>query len=187
MADGYPIREFIREVAGIVVEERDPQRIVALIAPFVRRFLSEGSGMPEYARHAQGGQATAHLLHREGDDSFFIMTIAMPPGAEGAIHCHNSWIVSGVLEGIEAETLYRRETGPEGAVEFAQSGSRRNAPGAISALTSPEEFHALANPGAVLSLVIDVLSGSPESHLRLVYDPQSKSLTPSPYTIARAS
>lgn len=188
MAEVYPLRALIREVAGFVVEERSHARLVQLLNPLMQRFLAGGDALPAFARRAADAGPAMHLVHEEGDHSFFIVTLVTPPADRSAVHSHSGWVVSGIVEGEEEEERFRRDErthAPHAPFDLRSEGSRINPAGSVSTLKGPDEFHALRNRGAGPLIALDILAGTPEGHRRHVYDAASRTLLDAHLTFSR--
>ncbi|HVC31249.1 MAG TPA: hypothetical protein VND24_08685 [Steroidobacteraceae bacterium] len=177
MADGYPLQAFLRDVAGIVVEEQEPARIVRLLTPLLRRFAIEGAGLPAHLLHWPHEGAGASLLHEEGDDSFFVIATVLPPGAATTIHYHGDWRAAVLMRGEQEETTYRRadEGSDLTCAEIAEEGRARQTAGSVSAMAAGG-YHSAKNDGGVDALLIAILAGTPDDHPYYRYDAEAKAL-----------
>lgn len=176
MAEAYALRTFLRDIAGIVVEEREPARIVMLITPFLQRFAAQGSGLLDSVLQAPPDQRGAYLLHEEGDDSFFVIVTLLPPAASTGVHFHGDWRASVVLRGEQEQTTYRRadEGSDLSCAELVEAGRERQASGAISLLPDGGYHGARSVDGP--TLLLSVLAGSPDEHAYYRYDAEAKAL-----------
>ena len=177
MPGAYPLQLFLRDVAGIVVEEDRPARIVSFLTPLLHRFATDGSGLPEYVLRTTQTQAGAFLLHEEGDDSFFVIANLLPPGAHTGIHYHGDWRAAVVLRGEQDETTYRRadEGSDLSCAELVETGRQRQATGSVSVLPDGG-YHSAHNGGATAVLLLAVLAGTPDDHAYYCYDAETKAL-----------
>jgi predicted metal-dependent enzyme (double-stranded beta helix superfamily) len=173
----YPLRAFLRDVAGIVVEEEEPARIVGMVTPLLERFAADGSGLPETLLRGTSSQAAAYLLHEEGDDSFFVIASVLLPGAATGIHYHGVWRAAVVLRGEQEETSYRRadEGSDLTGAELVESGRTHQTAGAISALPDGG-FHSAQNGAGEPVVLLTILAGTPEGHAYYRYDADAKAL-----------
>lgn len=187
MAEGYPFRVFIRDVAGIVVEEQQPERIVTLLTPLLQQFLASPAGMPTFRPDGDSAGIRHHLLHEEGDGSFFIIASTLQPGVSTGPHLHGDWALGGVLSGRRQETGYRRAD--EGTdltcAELVESDRVLKSPGEVWRML-PQECHAGANPEQTPLISLHLLAGTPERHPYYRYNAESRTLHRAHLPLARA-
>jgi predicted metal-dependent enzyme (double-stranded beta helix superfamily) len=177
MAERYALRTLLRDIAGIVVEEEQPSRILELIAPLLERFAQQGSGLPPGIRESRSEQPRSYLLHEEGDGSFFVIARVLPADGDTGVHFHAAWRASILLEGEQEQTTYRRadEGGDLTCADLAEASRERRGSAALSA--SPDGvYHRTRNSRQTPAIALAVLAGTPDDHPYYRYDSESRTL-----------
>lgn len=112
----YAVSELAADVEAAVAAESTQARLIPLLEPLLKRFITEG-GLPEhYCQPVVGRTASAHQdftlyrLHRGTADRFNIMVAIWPPGGGTGVHDHaGNWVVEGVYRNSLHTIRYRRE------------------------------------------------------------------------------
>ena len=111
-----------------------------------------------------------HPLHVEPDGSFSIAVMVWRPGQVTPVHDHVSWCVTGVLQGIEYEEIFR--LGPDGDTLTAVL-RRENQPGTVAGFAPPGDIHRVRNSGAGIAVSMHVYGADLArlgSSIRRVYE-----------------
>ena len=115
-----------------------------------------------------------HRVHVDPDGSFSIAVMVWRPGQVTPIHDHISWCVTGVLQGIEYEEIFRLGAGsaPDGGSLVAVT-RRENQPGTVAGFAPPGDIHRVRNCGDGIAVSMHVYGADLArlgSSIRRVYD-----------------
>lgn len=178
-------RAFVSDFEALLDTTDDEGRILsqggALLADLVAQddWLPAVGAQPDPVRYAQ------HLLHRDRQARFSVVSFVWGPGQSTSVHDHTVWGLVGVLRGEELSQAYRREGGrlaPQGLV-------RRLGPGDLEAV-SPTigDLHQVSNAlHDQATISIHVYGADIGAVRRSTYDAHGRSTTfVSGYSTTRA-
>jgi predicted metal-dependent enzyme (double-stranded beta helix superfamily) len=141
-----PLRDFILQVrdlmASPLAEPDRVQRVKGMLEALLRR----PAWLPEACRAGHDESYARHLLYREPEDGFCIVTMVWGPGQETMVHDHAGvWCVEGVYEGMVEVTRFDPTAEDGNRVTFHRGEVIRAGIGACGALIPPVEYHQIAN------------------------------------------
>jgi 3-mercaptopropionate dioxygenase len=145
------------------------------VAARVARALSAHLPRPDQlltATQLEGDPARyqTHPVHVEADGSFSIAAMVWRPGQVTPIHDHVSWCVTGVLQGVEYEEIFRLGPGDGSLVAVTR---RENAPGTVAGFAPPGDIHRVRNCGDGIAVSMHVYGADLArlgSSIRRVYE-----------------
>jgi predicted metal-dependent enzyme (double-stranded beta helix superfamily) len=94
-----------------------------------------------------------HRIHVEPDGSFSIAVMVWRPGQVTPVHDHVSWCVTGVLQGVEYEEIFRLGSGNRSLVAVTR---RENDPGTVAGFAPPGDIHRVRNCGDGIAVSMHV-------------------------------
>jgi predicted metal-dependent enzyme (double-stranded beta helix superfamily) len=150
------LERLIADVRAVVKAGGDAVDISREIAGRLAPCLSDAALLTGAKREPDPNHYRQHILHVEPDGSFSIVSLCWLPGQETPIHDHVSWCVVGVHQGLELETAYRLDRGPDGAETLVETGTLACTPGMTEALTPPGDIHKVSNAGDELAISIHI-------------------------------
>jgi 3-mercaptopropionate dioxygenase len=145
------------------------------VAARVARALADHLPRPDQllsAAQLKGDPARyqTHPVHVEADGSFSIAVMVWRPGQVTPIHDHVSWCVTGVLQGIEYEEIFRLAPGDGALVSVIR---RENDPGTVAGFAPPGDIHQVRNRGDGIAVSMHVYGADLArlgSSIRRVYE-----------------
>jgi predicted metal-dependent enzyme (double-stranded beta helix superfamily) len=186
MAESYDIAALAADVRAAVDRYAEDGERVAAIKPMLSRWMERQDGLLPEHRLPCEGRACGHLLHTAEDGSFFIISVVFPPGTSSGVHYHGAWGVIGVLSGVDEETRYAREAGPEDVAagqgcDLTKTGADRFPPGSITHLLPPAEgFHRVRAAGEETGVSLHILGGTPQTHPHFLCEARERKLVDFP-------
>ncbi|HEY2518744.1 MAG TPA: cysteine dioxygenase family protein [Streptosporangiaceae bacterium] len=115
-----------------------------------------------------------HRVHVEPDGSFSIAVMVWRPGQVTPIHDHVSWCVTGVLQGVEYEEIFRLgpDSSPDGG-SLVTVTRRENQPGTVAGFAPPGDIHRVRNSGDGIAVSMHIYGADLArlgSSIRRVYE-----------------
>lgn len=156
VAGSVALNQLVADVREVVAGGGAPAEISRQVAAKLQPYLNDPDLLTSEQREPDPNYYRQHILHVEPDGSFSIVSLCWLPGQETPIHDHVSWCVVGVHQGLELETNYRLETGPDGQERLVETGQITCTPGMTEALTPPGDIHKVANAGDDLAISIHI-------------------------------
>jgi predicted metal-dependent enzyme (double-stranded beta helix superfamily) len=182
----YGLRELVDDVTGVVRATADDNERCERITPFLKRWMDGGGSLPEkYAQPCDGG-ACGHLLYTDPEGAYFIISVVFPAGTSSGVHYHGAWGVIGILQGIDEETKYARDTSPDEIgigepCELRQTDKIYSPVGTITYLRPPlEGFHRVRAAGEETGVSLHILGGTPDTHPHFFCNGETKTLVDFP-------
>lgn len=160
------LRQFCRALEHIVAEAGPDQgqRAAAAMVPL----LADDSWLPAAWAAPSAERYQQHLLYRDPEARFSVVSFVWGPGQRTPIHDHGVWGVVGTLRGSERSTGYRLT-----ATGLEQAAIRTMAPGDIEVLDPVAgDIHAVDNALAdAVSISIHAYGADIGEWPRRVFDP----------------
>ena len=181
-AAAYTLADLVTDVTRIVRAEPGDDARCEQITPFLRRWMDGGGGLPAVYTQPCDGRACGHLLYTDPEGEYFIISVVFPSGTSSGVHYHGAWGVIGILQGVDEETKYRRETSPEEVTVGQPCGLEAvekiySPAGTITYLRPPHEgFHRVKAAGEDTGVSLHILGGTPNTHPHFFCDGESKKL-----------
>lgn len=177
----YVLKDFIRDLEGVVSKESDQWKIVGAVEPLMKKLVASDDLSwlkPEYRKPPVGKTGPAagygqYCLYRRGRE-LSVIAFCWDAGKGTPIHDHLSWGVLGFIDGQEKETRFRRiddGTRPDRA-ELQEIGVVYTRKGETAHLITPaRDVHRVENPGDAPSVSIHVYGCDMGTQRRRRYDP----------------
>lgn len=144
----YHLQDYVADVGRVLTRRPALPVIVREVSQFTRRLCASDRWLDEQYRQGGTNHYSRHLLHRDPQNRFMVLSLVWMPGQATPVHDHSCWGVMGVLENSLEETTYDRlddGSRPEYA-ELQQSRGADVGPGSVSWLLPPyEEIHRIDN------------------------------------------
>jgi predicted metal-dependent enzyme (double-stranded beta helix superfamily) len=146
----YDLESFVSDVERVL----DPHPAMPILIKDVSRLLyrlcRDGSWLAPENRVGRDDSYARHLLHKDPQNRFVVLSLIWRPGQGTPIHDHSCWGVMGVMENALEETIYERlddGSRPDYA-EIRETQGGQVSAGSTSYLLPPyHEIHAIGNTG----------------------------------------
>ena len=159
------LADLVDQIRACTARAADPGTTACLVAgvlerarPGVRLLTAD-----ERVGHADG--YTRHTLHTEA--AFSISAVVWRPGQVTEIHDHLVWCSFAVLQGVETESIFRRD-----GARLVEAGPRQRPAGSVSGAAPPDDIHQVHNTGADVAITLHVYGAdlSVGTSVRRTYD-----------------
>lgn len=144
----YGLEDFVRDVGGVLDRRPAMPVIIRELSALTKRLVADDRWLAERYRTADPDTYTRHLLHRDPNNRFIVLSLVWLPGQATPVHDHSCWGVMGLLENSLEEICYDRlddGSRPEFA-DLQQSRGTEVGRGSVAYLLPPyEEIHSIAN------------------------------------------
>jgi predicted metal-dependent enzyme (double-stranded beta helix superfamily) len=160
---------FIAGLTRVIESARGEVEIIRQATPLLRRLVAEDDWLSPELAVPETNAYCQHLLYRDPDARFSVVSFVWGPGQKTPVHDHLVWGLIGMLRGAEDETRYSRK--PDGTL--AAIGLSRLRPGQVEAV-SPRlgDIHQVSNAFAdQISVSIHVYGADIATVSRHTYDP----------------
>ena len=134
-------------------QHADWRRTAELVADQVRSNLPAANLLTAAERAGNPDGYRCHILHVEPDGSFSVTAMVWRPGQLTPIHDHVTWCVTGVVQGMEYEELYRLSN--DGS-RLEEIGRRCASPGEVTGFAPPGDIHRVRNHGSDIGISLHV-------------------------------
>jgi predicted metal-dependent enzyme (double-stranded beta helix superfamily) len=177
--DTRRVREFVREVRGLVAGADSPRHACERISPLFADLLADREWLPaEYQAPAvdsgMGGGIGQWLIFRAADRSLSLFSLVVPPEAMTPVHDHLAWGLVGIYRGNQDEEFYRPG---EGRLELVRR--RPLEPGDFYTLLPPrDDVHRVRTTSAATSVSIHLLANDTGCVWRHTYDEHTGEASP---------
>jgi 3-mercaptopropionate dioxygenase len=161
---------FVDGIRSVTRQHADWQRTAELVAGQLRRTLPDASLLTTAERSGSPDGYQCHILHVEPDGSFSVTAMVWRAGQITPIHDHVTWCVTGVIQGVEYEELYRLTADRS---RLQEAGRSQATPGEVSGFAPPGDIHRVRNHGSDLAISLHVYGADITrlgSSIRRIYD-----------------
>lgn len=176
---GYGLEQFVRDVETVLDQRPSMPITIKEVSKHLFRLISDGSWLPESARASRPDTYSRHLLHKDRQNRFVVLSLVWEPGQATPIHDHSCWGVMGILENTLEEVGYERldDGSKPGFAELRELQGGQVSAGSTSYLLPPyQEIHAIGNNTERKTISIHIY-GRDLDEVN-VYEPHSKSVRP---------
>jgi predicted metal-dependent enzyme (double-stranded beta helix superfamily) len=144
----YRLQDYVRDIGQVLQRRPALPVIVREVGQFTRLLCADDRWLEERYRAAAADNYCRHLLHRDPQNRFIVLSLVWMPGQATPVHDHSCWGVMGVLQNSLEEVAFERlDDGSR--PEFAELQEARSAdvgPGSVSFLLPPyQEIHRIGN------------------------------------------
>ncbi len=137
-----PLASFVTEIERLIESTDDEPTILDRGTEALAALIADDAWLP--ATHATAGERyQQHLLHRDADLRFSVVSFVWGPGQQTPIHDHTVWGLVGVLRGAEISTRFA--IGPDARLQPVGEPELLS-PGAVDRVSpSVGDIHQVAN------------------------------------------
>jgi 3-mercaptopropionate dioxygenase len=144
----YRLQDYVRDIGQVLSRRPAQPVIVREVGQFTRQLCADERWLEERYRTAAADNYCRHLLHRDPQNRFIVLSLVWMPGQATPVHDHSCWGVMGVLQNSLEEVAFERLDDGSRA-EFAELQEARSADvgaGSVSFLLPPyQEIHRIGN------------------------------------------
>lgn len=175
----YGLAEFVQDVETLL--DRHPAMPVTIkeVSGHLFRLMEHDGWLPESCRASRTETYARHLLHKDRQNRFVVLSLVWLPGQGTPIHDHSCWGVMGLLENSLEEVGYERldDGSRPGYAELRELTGRQVSKGSTSYLLPPyQEIHSIGNNTDRTTISIHVY-GRDIDEVN-VFDPVARSVKP---------
>jgi predicted metal-dependent enzyme (double-stranded beta helix superfamily) len=169
-----PLQEFVRSVDDLVSRELPQPKLLAELAPELRRALAEPDLLAPQQCCPPAGSYVQHTLYADPAGRFSLVGLVWRPGCATPIHDHHAWGLAGVYRGREVETRFVWCDRPGATPGLRPDETREVGAGEVIPIVPPSDIHRVLCPGPqpTISLHLyglDVQALPGRSSVRCVY------------------
>ena len=147
-AAGYGLGEFVHDMERVLDPHPAMPIVIKEVSKLVYKLCQDGSWLGPENRTTRTDTYTRHLLHKDPQNRFVVLSLVWLPTQGTPIHDHSCWGVMGILENALEETIYERlddGSRPEYA-EIRETQGGQIGAGSTSYLLPPyHEIHMIGN------------------------------------------
>ena len=144
----YGLQDYVHDIGSVLDRHPALPIIIREVSAFTKRLCADDRWLGEPHRTASTDHYTRHLLHKDPNNRFVVLSLVWMPGQATPIHDHSCWGVMGLIENSLEEVCYDRLDDGSRA-EFADLKQSRGSDvgrGSVAYLLPPyEEIHRIGN------------------------------------------
>ena len=144
----YGLGHLVRDI-GTVLDRRPAMPVIIReVSTFMKRAVADDRWLEERFRVADADHYTRHLLHKDPNNRFIVLSLVWLPGQATPIHDHSCWGVMGLLENSLEEVCFDRldDGSRSDHADLQQSRGTDVGKGSVAYLLPPyEEIHRIGN------------------------------------------
>ncbi|MFK7740862.1 MAG: hypothetical protein AB8H80_11120 [Planctomycetota bacterium] len=144
----YGLTDYVQEIGQILDRRPSNRVIVREVSKATKELCRDDRWLDERFRIGSQDNYTRHLLHKDPNNRFIVLSLVWQPGQITPIHDHACWGVMGMVDNTLEEICYDRLDDGSRAdfCELEQSRGTDVAKGAVAYLLPPyEEIHRIGN------------------------------------------
>lgn len=145
---GFGLPDYVRTIEQVLDRRPANQVIIQKVSDATKQICSDDRWLDERYRHGEPDRYTRHLLHKDPQNRFIILSLVWQPGQTTPIHDHSCWGVMGIIDNTLEEVAYNRlDDGSRSEYcEIEESSVKQLGKGDVSYLLPPyEEIHRIGN------------------------------------------
>lgn len=145
---GFGLAEYIRAIEDVLARRPANPVIIREVSIATKRLVADDRWLDERYRVGSPDCYTRHLLHRDPNNRFVVLSLVWMPGQATPIHDHSCWGVMGIVANSLEEVCFDRldDGGRADFAELQQSRVTDVGRGSVAYLLPPyEEIHRIGN------------------------------------------
>lgn len=178
----YDVDAFVADLRRLSAEHNDPKDLLPEVAPLAAKLSAEpGLIRPEFYEVDESQGIGITVLHEEADHSLLVETIVWAPGKGVLPHDHQTWGVVVGLDGVERNTIWKREDAGDtpGRAELKAAHETDVGKGE-TIVFMPDDIHSVRNLGDAPTLSLHIYGKSLAHVNRSEFDPEANAVRPCP-------
>ena len=178
----YSIAAFVDDLRQANAASADPKDVLPDIATWASRLAEDLSWVkPEFYDVDESQGIGITVLHEEPDKTLAVQTVVWAPGKGVLPHDHQTWGVVVGLDGVERNTIWRREDDGETPGHADLTAAHVADVGRGQALAfMPDDIHSVQNLTDKPTLSLHVYGKSLAHVSRSEFDPDANVVRPCP-------
>jgi len=144
----YGLQDYVRDLGAVLDRRPAMPVIIREVSALTKKLVADDRWLDERFRVASADHYTRHLLHKDPNNRFVVLSLVWLPGQATPIHDHSCWGVMGLVENSLEENCYSRLDDGSRAdfAELQQSRGTDVGKGSVAYLLPPyEEIHRIGN------------------------------------------
>jgi len=178
----YTVDSFVADLRRLSAAHADPKDLLPEIAPLAAKLSAEADlTRPEFYEVDESQGIGITVLHEEADHSLLVETIVWAPGKGVLPHDHQTWGVVVGLDGVERNTIWRREDDrSQPGVAKLTAAHEADVGKGETIVFMPDDIHSVRNLGATPTLSLHIYGKSLAHVKRSEFDPKANVVRPCP-------
>lgn len=155
----FGLKDYVASIEAILLRRPSDRVIIREVSKATKRLCADDRWLEERFRVGSPEAYNRHLLHRDPQNRFIVLSLVWMPGQMTPIHDHSCWGVMGIVAGSLEEVGYERldDGSRPGYAELEQGRGSDVGRGSVAYLLPPhEEIHRIGNTGDGQSISLHV-------------------------------
>lgn len=144
----FTLSDYVQTIETVLDRRPANRVIIREVSVATKKLVADDRWLDERFRTGEPDRYTRHLLHKDPQNRFVVLSLVWQPGQMTPIHDHSCWGVMGIVENMLEEVCYDRlddGSRPEFA-HLEQSRGTDVGQGGVAYLLPPyEEIHRIGN------------------------------------------
>jgi len=183
----YALESFIADLKRLAAASDDQKTVASEIAPLAAKLAENPDFIrPDFYEVDESQGIGITVLHEEPDHTLLVEAIVWAPGKGVLPHDHQTWGVVVGLDGVERNTIWKRED--DGAVDghAKLTAAHQTDVGKGQVLVfMPDDIHSVNNLGETPTLSLHIYGKSLSHVSRSEFDPEASVVRPCPIRAKR--
>ncbi|HEB52607.1 MAG TPA: hypothetical protein ENI87_05045 [bacterium] len=144
----FGFSDYIRSIEQVLDRRPSNRIIIREVSAATKRLCRDDRWLQEPFRQGNPDHYTRHLLHKDPQNRFIVLSLVWQPGQVTPIHDHACWGVMGLVDGTLEEICYDRldDGSRPDYCELEQTRGTDVGKGGVAYLLPPyEEIHRIGN------------------------------------------
>jgi 3-mercaptopropionate dioxygenase len=138
----FDLQDYVRSIEQALDRRPSNKVIIREVSKATKELCSDDRWLEERYRWGEPDRYTRHLLHKDPNNRFIVLSLVWQPGQVTPIHDHACWGVMGIVDNTLEEICYDRAD----FCELEQSRGTDVGKGGVAYLLPPyEEIHRIGN------------------------------------------
>ena len=140
--------DYVRTIEQVLDRRPANRVIIREVSAATKELCRDDRWLDERHRTGEPDRYTRHLLHKDPQNRFIVLSLVWQPGQVTPIHDHACWGVMGIVDNTLEEVCYERldDGSRPGFCELEQTRGTDVSKGGVAYLLPPyEEIHRIGN------------------------------------------
>lgn len=140
--------DYVRTIEQVLDRRPANRVIIREVSAATKELCQDDRWLDERHRSGEPDRYTRHLLHKDPQNRFIVLSLVWQPGQVTPIHDHACWGVMGIVDNTLEEVCYERldDGSRPGFCELEQTRGTDVSKGGVAYLLPPyEEIHRIGN------------------------------------------
>lgn len=183
----YDIDAFVTDLRALSAAHADPKDLLPEVADRAARLAGDRDWIkPDFYEVDESQGIGITVLHEEADNTLLVETIVWAPGKGVLPHDHQTWGVVVGLDGVERNTIWRREDdGGEPGKADLKPHHETDVGAGQTIVFMPDDIHSVQNLSDQPTLSLHIYGKSLAHVSRSEFDPDAGVVRPCPIRAKR--